>query len=213
MSPTLQTVFIVLVLAALAGGCEFLDGAGLGDVFGADAADTEDAGGPDAADPRGTDAVVVGPPNTPSTPSSPSDPGAPPPATSPSGACGMPGEAVAVLDWTNLARADAGLAPLRCDAALADAAWAHSDDMCRRDYFDHESPEGEGPWDRAERAGATFQWVGENIAWGYVDAAEVHEGWMTSPGHRANILGDYGRLGVGRVDCGGGPVWTQVFAD
>ena len=52
----------------------------------------------------------------------------------------------------------------------------------------------------------------ENIARGQQDAAEVMESWMTSAGHRANILNcSLTRLGVGVAQGSGGPWWTQLF--
>ncbi|MDE5753217.1 MAG: hypothetical protein K2H89_01530, partial [Oscillospiraceae bacterium] len=51
--------------------------------------------------------------------------------------------------------------------------------------------------------------VGENIAWGYATPEAVVKGWMSSEGHRANILGSNFRyIGVGYVD---GNYWTQLF--
>ena len=118
------------------------------------------------------------------------------------------------LALTNQARADAGLGPLVCDAKLATAARLHSQDMCDRDYFSHTTPEGLSFIDRIEAQGATWRTGGENIAWGYRTAASVHTGWMNSDGHRRNILnGAFGRVGIGYVECGGSPYWTQVFTN
>lgn len=41
--------------------------------------------------------------------------------------------------------------------------------------------------------------AGEDIAAGYPSVDAVVAGWMDSPGHRANILGDFDRIGVGRA--------------
>ncbi|MCQ2385923.1 MAG: CAP domain-containing protein, partial [Clostridia bacterium] len=52
--------------------------------------------------------------------------------------------------------------------------------------------------------------AGENIAKGYKTPAEVMQGRMNSPGHRANILnGSFRELGVGYVKNGN--YWTQEF--
>ncbi|MBB5786912.1 CAP domain-containing protein [Jiangella mangrovi] len=116
-----------------------------------------------------------------------------------------------VLDLTNEARADEGCEPLRADDRLHEAAVLHSEDMAERDYFDHVTPEGVGPGERAERAGYDG-WGGENIAWGYRSAEDVVEGWMDSPGHRKNILNcDFVAIGVGEADSDRGPYWTQTF--
>lgn len=116
-----------------------------------------------------------------------------------------------VVDRTNEIRADEGCGPVRADDRLHEAAIAHSDDMAERDYFDHETPEGVGPGERAERAGYD-SWGGENIAWGYQSAEAVVDGWMDSEGHRANILNcDFEAIGVGAADSSRGPYWTQMF--
>jgi uncharacterized protein YkwD len=118
-----------------------------------------------------------------------------------------------VLALTNAERAAAGLPPLAGDAALSRAAQAHSTDMVARAFYSHTSPDGSEPWHRAAAAGSTRRTIGENIACGQRSPAEVVQGWMDSPGHRANILKPaFTHLGVGFA--GGGPVgtyWTQLF--
>jgi uncharacterized protein YkwD len=111
----------------------------------------------------------------------------------------------------NRERAANGCRPLAADPRLEAVAAAHSADMRERGFFDHVNPAGQSPFDRAEAAGVPAR--AENIARGQVDAAAVMESWMSSSGHRANIL-DCGlaRLGVGIADGGGGPWWTQLFA-
>lgn len=50
--------------------------------------------------------------------------------------------------------------------------------------------------------------IGENIAYGYIDPQDVVEGWMNSPGHRANILNpNYTHIVVGVR----GYNWVQIF--
>ncbi|MFE0255851.1 CAP domain-containing protein [Streptomyces sp. NPDC059010] len=118
-----------------------------------------------------------------------------------------------VVGLTNRERARAGLRPLAVDPVLTTAAQAHSADMVARAFYSHTSPEGSQPWDRAAAAGSTRRSIGENIACGQRSPAEVVEGWMNSPGHRANILKpDFTHLGIGFA--GGGPAgtyWTQLF--
>jgi uncharacterized protein YkwD len=117
--------------------------------------------------------------------------------------------AVALL--TNKERAKEGCAPLRIDARLVTAARRHSADMAANGYFDHTSRNGDSPWERMEAAGYTSPGA-ENIAKGYGTAAAVVEGWMKSPGHRANILNCKLRaIGVGMAGGPGGPLWTQDF--
>ncbi|MEU9238916.1 CAP domain-containing protein [Streptomyces sp. NPDC048385] len=118
-----------------------------------------------------------------------------------------------VLDLTNRERTRAGLRPLAVDPQLAAAAQAYSTDMAARDFYSHTSPEGTQPWDRAAAAGSRRRTIGENIACGQRSAAEVVDGWMNSPGHRANILRpDFTHLGTGFAGGGrAGTYWTQLF--
>ncbi|MFF0015513.1 CAP domain-containing protein [Streptomyces sp. NPDC005374] len=126
---------------------------------------------------------------------------------------GLAGTVDEVVALTNRERAGAGLPPLAVDPLLARAAQAYSTDMAARAFYSHTSPEGTQPWDRAAAAGSTRRSIGENIACGQRSAAEVVEGWMNSPGHRANILKPaFTHIGIGFA--GGGPAgtyWTQLF--
>ncbi|MFE6622322.1 CAP domain-containing protein [Streptomyces sp. NPDC057740] len=125
----------------------------------------------------------------------------------------LPRTAAEVVDLTNRERARAGLRPLSVDHTLTTAAQAYSADMAARAFYSHTSPEGTQPWDRAAAAGSRMRAIGENIACGQRSPGEVVEGWMNSPGHRANILKrDFTHIGIGFA--GGGPAgtyWTQLF--
>lgn len=126
-----------------------------------------------------------------------------------------------VLYLTNLERRAQGLPPVKGQENLAAAALAHAADMAALDYFSHDSADGRSPWDRLRDAGYAFSSAGENIAAGYATAQAVLEGWMNSPGHRANILGAaFRELGVGHVreegdsfpgPYGYGHYWVQDF--
>ncbi|GFH35490.1 CAP domain-containing protein [Streptomyces pacificus] len=119
--------------------------------------------------------------------------------------------AAEVLALVNEERAKAGCAPVHPDASLARLAGGFSADMAARNFFDHTDPEGRGPWDRAALAGVSGLGA-ENIARGQADAPTVMNAWMSSDGHRANILNcDYRTLGVGVSFAQGGPWWTQDF--
>ncbi|SNR51195.1 CAP domain-containing protein [Actinomadura mexicana] len=121
--------------------------------------------------------------------------------------------AAEVVSLTNAHRAAHGLRPLADDATLTAAAQAYSEDMAARRFYSHTSPEGTQPWDRARAAGSTHLGIGENIACGQRSPAEVVQGWMDSPGHRANILKpDFSYIGVGFQGGGtAGTYWTQLF--
>jgi uncharacterized protein YkwD len=114
-----------------------------------------------------------------------------------------------VVARTNAERIRAGCGPLRVDGRLSAAARAHSSDMVNRRYFEHNSPDGGTPEDRASAAGYS-DYGGENIAYGQGSAAEVVSDWMGSPDHRRNILDcDFTTIGVGLDPRG--MYWTQEF--
>jgi uncharacterized protein YkwD len=118
------------------------------------------------------------------------------------------GETAEVARLVNEHRARVGCRALAWDDAAARAAQAHSDDMARRNYFSHTSPEGRTMVDRLRAQGASYRMIAENIAMGQPTAREVVRGWLASPGHRANIENcGYTRHGVG-LRSGR---WTHVF--
>jgi uncharacterized protein YkwD len=125
-----------------------------------------------------------------------------------------------VVDLTNAQRIQAGLPALKLNAKLSAAAYAHSRDMALKDYFNHTGFDGSKVTDRLSAQGYGYLNAGENIAAGYSTPEAVVEGWMKSPGHRANILyPKVKEIGVGFYflpnDVGQAPYqyyWTQDFA-
>lgn len=86
-------------------------------------------------------------------------------------------------------RAGNGLArPLGHSAALQAAAQAHADDMARTGNFSHTGTNGSNLTMRLRAAGYTACFGAENIASGQGTIAQVFDDWMTSDGHRRNIL-------------------------
>jgi uncharacterized protein YkwD len=92
-----------------------------------------------------------------------------------------------VLAMLNAERTRAGLAKLTLDLPLSAVARAHVDDMLAHGFIGHTSPTTGSAVDRVARAGIRTPLVLENIGRGY-SLQEVHDGLMSSPGHRANIL-------------------------
>ncbi len=119
-----------------------------------------------------------------------------------------------MLGLVNQERATAGLPPLQMDTELTAVARTHSNDMFRRGYFSHKTPEGITPFDRIKAGGITYLIAGENLA--HAPTLQVaHTGLMNSPGHRENILRpEFGRVGIGILDGGSrGLMITQNFRD
>jgi len=125
-----------------------------------------------------------------------------------------------VLNLVNQERGTAGCAPLTANDQLLAAARGHSDDMALNDFFGHTGSDNSSPGDRIDRQGYRWSRWGENIAAGYSSPASVMNGWMNSPGHRANILNcSYTEIGIGYTylanDTGSvnyRHYWTQNFA-
>lgn len=121
-------------------------------------------------------------------------------------------EEFAMINLVNQERTSRGIPALTLDARLRSIARDHSEDMFRRGYFSHYSPEGKSVADRAQAAGIDYLVIGENLA--YAPTLEMaHQGLMNSPGHRANILStDYHKIGIGVADGGDyGRMFTQEF--
>lgn len=118
-----------------------------------------------------------------------------------------------VAAMVNKERAKAGLRALVLDEKLSDIARLKSGDMRVHNYCGHESPIYGSPFDMLANFGVVYQRAGENVAMGYRTPEEVMAGWMDSPGHRRNILGDdYEKIGVGVViNTYGSAYWTQLF--
>lgn len=113
-------------------------------------------------------------------------------AVSPAAACRLPQGAQAMTQETlaaiNAERKAKGLAALRLNARLQEAAQSHACDSANRNRMGHDGSDGSDLGDRADRAGYDFREIAENVAQGYPSPQMVTQGWMNSPGHRRNIL-------------------------
>lgn len=120
-----------------------------------------------------------------------------------------------VLTLTNAEREKRGLRPLSFHPALMNSARWMAEDMAIKGYFDHRDSLGRGVGARAEAFGYDFRMVGQNIAAGHRTAEEVVDGWMKSPGHRANILRpEFREIGVAYLPAQGSiyqRYWVQDF--
>jgi hypothetical protein len=81
---------------------------------------------------------------------------------------------------------------------LEEAANAHSIDMSDHATCIHNSTNGTLWYVRIQQYGyAPHSGLGENVACGFLTPEDVFNGWMSSPGHRDNMLGSYAHVGVG----------------
>jgi len=92
-----------------------------------------------------------------------------------------------LFDSVNRERLARHLPILKWDEGLARAARKHAEQMAEQDLLEHQVPGEADLTTRAREAGASFSHITENIAMG-ASADKFHDGWMHSPGHRANIL-------------------------
>lgn len=113
-----------------------------------------------------------------------------------------------VIDLVNKERANAGLQPLKSDAALNKVAMIKAKDMYDNNYFSHQSPTLGSPFDLMRAQGINYNTAGENIAKGQRTPQEVMNAWMNSDGHRKNIMSSsFTSIGVAYYNG----VWVQAF--
>ena len=112
--------------------------------------------------------------------------------------------AAQVAEQVNAERAKAGLGALRVDPELTRAALIRAREIARS--FSHTRPDGSS-WSTV--SGSAY---GENIAMGQRTADKVMAAWMSSQGHRENILRpSFGSIGVCAYISGGVTYWVQLF--
>jgi uncharacterized protein YkwD len=103
-----------------------------------------------------------------------------------------------IIDATNRERIQDGKAPLKVNVKLTQSAKIKTDDMIAQQYFEHTSPNGDAVSDLGEKVGYDYIIMGENLALGnFIDANDLVQAWMDSPGHRANVLNPlYQEIGI-----------------
>ena len=110
------------------------------------------------------------------------------------------------LELHNETRADRGLPRLCVHPVLTKAARAHSESMLEKDFFSHDSYNGESSGERLERfgygpKGYSDYKIGENIVWGtgsFGSPDSIFKSWMDSRGHGENILDEgFRQIGIG----------------
>ncbi len=128
-----------------------------------------------------------------------------------------------LIQESNGVRQKSGLAILQSNSLLQEVARNHSEDMLKRNYLSHSSPEGKSVADRVQLKVKKLQTdLGENLhmisaAQGLYDATAVAElmvsDWMNSKPHRENLLAKrFTQLGVGCASDGRRIYCTQVFS-
>jgi len=142
------------------------------------------------------------PPVSPTTAAAPAPSPAPQAPPVPEADTALADEIVAL---TNAARRDAGLPELAVSPCATEQAVHRASVLVAEDRFEHD------PLDEIVDA-CDVGTVGENLALGYPSAQAVVDGWLASPGHRANLLQRlFTSIGVGCVPSDRGPLCAQVF--
>jgi Cysteine-rich secretory protein family len=101
---------------------------------------------------------------------------------------------LAIIELTNVFRAEQNLAPVKSNPVLTAAARAYAQFLASSGMFSH-TADGRQPQDRVKAAGYTYCRTAENLALnldsrGFVTtqlARDAVEGWKNSPGHRKNL--------------------------
>jgi len=102
-----------------------------------------------------------------------------------------------ILELVNNARKNAGAGELEFDPVLCRIARDKAKDMVENNYFSHQSPTYGSPFEMMRSYGISFKAAGENIA-GNQTMQGAFNAWMSSSGHRKNILNEnYNATGIG----------------
>ena len=114
----------------------------------------------------------------------------------------------------NLRRRRAGVPVLRLDGRLSALATQRANDMIRRSYFGHVTPEGRLPWDMMRAEGCAFHQAAENIAQADGEREAANALWKSAE-HRRNALdADYHKIGIGiAINSDGSEIFVEDFTD
>lgn len=118
-----------------------------------------------------------------------------------------------ILFYVNKFRRSKGLKPLALNSVLSKEARGHSKAMASgKTGFGHEGFESR--IDDISKSIGTVRAAAENVAYGNLSAEAVVDGWIKSPGHRKNMLGDFNLIGIGTAKGKGNIVFfTQIFVN
>ena len=118
-----------------------------------------------------------------------------------------------VLRLVNVERSKENLQALNLHSKLSQAAAIRAKELT--ESFSHTRPNGEKCYSVFKEVGiGSYFSAGENIAAGQTSPEQVVSNWMSSPGHRANILSEkYRYMAIGYVETTTGMkrYWAQMF--
>ncbi len=93
-----------------------------------------------------------------------------------------------LLELTNQEREQQNLPVLVLNEKLSEAASLKAQDMFKKNYWAHYTPEGKTPWDFITLVNYNYEYAGENLAKNFLYSDGVISAWMKSQSHRDNIL-------------------------
>ncbi len=117
-----------------------------------------------------------------------------------------------VFQQINQYRQQQGLSALTTNSAITRQARRHSQNMANSSLLSHDGFDG-----RVKTIGKTIRYrsAAENVAYNFGfsnPAAQAVSGWLKSPGHLENIVGNFSLTGIGMAKNGRGEYYfTQIF--
>ncbi|MFR4414192.1 MAG: CAP domain-containing protein [Butyricicoccus sp.] len=118
--------------------------------------------------------------------------------------------AAQVVSLVNAERARQGLPALTVSTKVQQAAQTRAGEL--QTSFSHTRPSGASCFTALTEAGVSYARAGENIAYGQSTPEAVVQSWMSSSGHRANILSSsFTTIGIGCTVVNGTAYWAQLF--
>jgi uncharacterized protein YkwD len=116
-----------------------------------------------------------------------------------------------ILFYVNKFRRSKGLPALKMSEVINAEARGHSKAMANgRTGFGHQGFEGR--IDDISKKLGRVSGAAENVAYGNLSAEAVVDGWIKSPGHRKNMLGNFNLIGIGAAKGKGNIIFfTQIF--
>ena len=118
-----------------------------------------------------------------------------------------------VIALVNQEREKAGLSPVTLDETMMTGARVRSQEL--QSLFSHTRPDGRDCFTVFADLGISSSYRGENVAYANLCKPEdVIAGWMSSEGHKQNILNSrFKRIGVGYYEYGDFCYWAQIFSE
>lgn len=103
-----------------------------------------------------------------------------------------------IIELTNQKRIESGISALFISTQLTSAAQDKAVDLVKRNYWSHQTPEGEPFWSFADEQNYDWIYLGENLAADFETSEKIVDAWLSSPSHRKNLLNEnYQDIGIG----------------